>query len=372
MPRLDRIFKSYTPRDADNSIIASIPQRDHASVKDKFNACDSKCSFYHKFNERAKIIASTIQSIVENDMTFPEYYTPNRVGLPYIPETRAAVDAGQDALVSPASEDRRRIYLLLVDMQVDFIHRDGTLTVPGAIADTRRTVEWIYRNTGQITQIGASLDSHVPIQIFFPTWWVDKDGKHPDPYTAIPLEDVQAGIWNPLYEREWSLDYVETLERNAKKTLMIWPYHTLIGTPGHTLVPALYEAIAYHTAARKSQPTIYSKGSIAKTEHYSIMEPEVKVRGEAQGDVNEAFLDELSTYDLIYVAGQAKSHCVLETISSMMRHFPRETIQKMRVLQDAMSPVPHPEIDFDALADATFERFQEIGLAMVDTSADLA
>ena len=316
--------------------------------------------------------ASTIQSIVENEMTFPEHYTPDRIGTLYTPATRAAVDAGQDVVVSPASEDRRRIYLLLVDMQVDFIHPDGALYVPGAVEDTRRTIEWIYRNTGQITKIGASLDSHIPIQIFSPTWWVDKAGKHPEPYTSIAVEDVQAGIWNPLYEREWSLDYVEALEQNAKKTLMIWPYHTLIGTPGHTLVPALYEAIAYHSAARKSQPTLYSKGSIAKTEHYSIMEPEVKVRGEVQGDVNEAFLDELSTYDLIYVAGQAKSHCVLETVSSMMRHFPRETIQKMRVLNDAMSSVAHPEIDFDAMADATFERFQEIGLSMVNTTADLA
>lgn len=304
-------------------------------------------------------------------MTFPNYYTPDRIGELYTPNTRAAVDAGQDANFPHASEDRKRVYLLLVDMQVDFIHPDGALSVPNAVADTRRTIDWIYNNASQITKIGASLDSHMPIQIFSPTWWVDKDGRHPQPFTEITLEDVQAGKWNPLYEREWSLHYVNNLEESAKKTLMIWDYHTLIGTPGHTLVPALYEAIAYHAAARNTQPTIVPKGTIAKTEHYSIFEPEVKVRGERQGDIDEAFLDEIASYDLVYVAGQAKSHCVLETVTSMMRNLPADTIRKIRILEDAMSSIPHPTIDFEAIATEAFAGYQKQGLTLVKCLDDI-
>jgi len=36
----------------------------------------------------------------------------------------------------PAAEDERRCMLLLIDMQIDFIHPVGSLTVPGAVDDT--------------------------------------------------------------------------------------------------------------------------------------------------------------------------------------------------------------------------------------------
>jgi nicotinamidase-related amidase len=263
------------------------------------------------------------------------------------------------------------VILLLVDPQVDFIHQDGSLSVPGAVADTRRTIEWIFRNISELTSIAASLDSHIPTQIFYSTWWVDENGGQPAAFTPITSAEVDQQRWRPVFERQWSLTYVHLLETSAKKELMIWPYHTMIGTPGHSVTPALYEAIAYHSAARQSRPTFLHKGSIPKTEHYSLLEPEVKVPDHPQGDLNTEFLNMLCEYDLIYVAGQAKSHCVLETVASVMRHFhdQPEEIARWRILTDCMSSVAHPEIDFEAMADATFARYAELGLRLV-TSAD--
>jgi nicotinamidase-related amidase len=102
-----------------------------------------------------------------------------------------------------------------------------------------------------------------------------------------------------------------------------------------------------------------------------LLEPEVKVPDHPQGDLNTEFLNMLSEYDLVYVAGQAKSHCVLETVASVMRHFhdQPEEIARWRILTDCMSSVAHPEIDFEAMADATFARYAELGLRLV-TSAD--
>ncbi|GAB4513873.1 MAG: hypothetical protein OHK0046_15180 [Anaerolineae bacterium] len=304
-------------------------------------------------------------------MAFPEFYTPDRIGTLYAPQVQAAVEAGLAAGLTPGSNDTRKIYLLLIDMQVDFIHPDGNLSVPGAVEDTQRVVEWIYTHAGEISKIGASLDSHLPIQIFYSTWWQDADGRAPSPYTVITSDEVRAGKWQPRYEREWSFNYVEQLEDTSKKQLMIWPFHTMIGTPGQTLVPALYEAIAYHSAARQTEPYFLTKGMIAKSEYYSAIEPEVKVPGDPNGDAKTAFMDELAQYDLIYVAGQAKSHCVLETTTSLMRYYPPEIVAKIRVLEDGMSSVAHPVIDFDALADEQYARFAENGLTLTRTTAEL-
>ncbi len=297
----------------------------------------------------------------------PDFYAPQQIGRLVAPNTAAAVSAGLAAGLSPAQQDTRRVMLLLVDPQIDFIHPDGALCVPGAVEDTRRTVEWIYRHAGEITTIAASLDSHLLRQIFFPTWWRDAAGQPPAPFTPISAAEVDAGKWVPLYEPEWSRAYVHALEENARKQLMIWPFHTLIGTPGHAITPALYEAIAYHAAARQSQPIFVPKGSLPQTEYYSLLEPEVKVPDHPEGGLNTALLATLETYDLIYVAGQAKSHCVLETLGSVMRVYqdrPAE-IAKWRVLTDCMSSVAHPEIDFDALAEATLARYATQGLRLV-------
>jgi nicotinamidase/pyrazinamidase len=303
-------------------------------------------------------------------MAFPEFYDPTQVGTLYVPNTTVAITAGNNAGVKSSDNDSFRTALLLIDAQVDFIHTDGALSVPGAVDDTRRTIEWLFNHIGEVTTIIASLDSHTPIQIFSPSWWVNAEGRHPDPFTIITSAEVQSSQWRALYQASWSGEYVERLEEQAKKQLMIWPYHTLIGTPGHTITPALYEAIAYHTAARKTQPRFVIKGTIPETENYSIFEPEVKMDKLENGGLNTALLDELATYDRVYVAGQAKSHCVLESVTSMMRYFDGqpEIIEKIYLLKDAMSSVVSPGIDFDVLADKTYAQFAEHGLNITTTN----
>lgn len=302
-------------------------------------------------------------------MDFPNFYDPQKVGTLYLPNTAAAIAAGQATKITQSSEDSKKTALLLIDAQVDFIHTDGALSVAGAVEDTRRTIEWIFKHLAGITTIFASLDSHVPIQIFSPSWWVDKAGNHPAPFTIVSHDDVRLGKWIPLYQTQWSMEYTERLEEDSKKQLMIWPYHTLIGTAGHSITPALYEAIAYHSAARQSPPRFISKGTIPHSENYSIFEPEVKLDDLQDGGLNKVLLDEIATYDKIFVAGQAKSHCVLESVSSMMRYFEGkpEIISKVHLLTDAMSSVYSPAVDFEAMANMAFRQFASHGLKLTTT-----
>ena len=86
--------------------------------------------------------------------------------------------------------------------------------------------------------------------------------------------------------------------------------------------------------------------------------------------LNTELLERFATYDRIYIAGQAKSHCVLETVTSIIRYFEdtgEDLIGRLRLLSDCMSSVAHPEIDFEALANARLAEFAEEGLRIVES-----
>jgi nicotinamidase/pyrazinamidase len=294
--------------------------------------------------------------------------TAAKVGTLYEPDLQSAYDAGLRDFKTPAAQDSPRVLAWLIDMQIDFIMPApvGRLPVPGAVDDSARTIDWIYRNTHQLTQIAASLDTHTPFQIFYPSWWKNAQGQRPLPFTSITAEDVRKGTWTPITEPVWSIKYLETLEQVGKKQLMIWPFHCMEGSGGRALLPALMEAIMYHSGARMAQPTYLAKGTIAHTEFYSVVEPEVKYSKHPDGGLNTRFLEMVAQFDLIYIAGQARSHCVLETMNSVMRHFAAhpDVIRKLRFLDDCTSSIT----GFEAPTEAALQRFAAQGLKMVKST----
>jgi nicotinamidase-related amidase len=298
-------------------------------------------------------------------MAFPDCYDPENVSRIFEPDLQRAYSTGLSQLQRPSSEDQPRILAWLIDMQIDFVFPApiGRLPVPGALDDARRTIEWLYLNVQHITQIAASLDTHSPFQIFYPTWWKNAEGGHPAPYTVITLKDVEQQRWLPVTEPAWSVYYLKMLEEVGKKQLMIWPFHCMEGTAGRALVPALSEAIMFHSGARMAQPVYLPKGTIAQTEFYSVVEPEVKYDKHPEGNINTRFLEIVSQFDLIYVAGQARSHCVLETMNSVMRHFASqpEIINKLRFLDDCTSSIP----GYEETTEVQLQRFAQNGMHLV-------
>ncbi len=306
---------------------------------------------------------------------YPKYYDPTKVGTLFAPRIIETMLEGRAIKVAPSHTDQQKVILLNVDQQVDFIHANGALFVPGAIDDTRRIIEWVYRNLRQITTIAASQDTHLYYSIHLPSWWVDRSGKNPDPFTPITLADYQNGLWTSKFKLKapapftnWNEYYLTQLETAAKKTLMVWPFHCLEGTIGRAIEPSLFEAFTFHGAARYSETQFLTKGTIPQTEHYSILEPEVKVANDPNGGLNTVFLDMLKDNDLIYVAGQAKSHCVLETVRSILNYFKQnapDAIAKLRILQDCTSPVD----GFEDSARIAFDNFvTDFGLKLVKST----
>jgi nicotinamidase-related amidase len=214
----------------------------------------------------------------------------------------------------------------------------------------------------------ASLDTHLPIQIFYSSWWKNPEtGKHPEPFTVITEEDVTSKKWVPVIEPEWSTHYIHALKQGAKKDLMIWPYHTMEGTLGHMLVAPISEAIAWHSAARNTQPTYIAKARTMRTEYYGIFGAEIPDPDDPQSSLNVTLLEAVMKHDKIYIAGEAKSHCVLESerqVVSRFGHQP-ELMTSLYFLRDCTSSVKHPVIDFDALAEEELTKMERLGVQMV-------
>ncbi len=277
-------------------------------------------------------------------------------------------EAGRLAGLTPAASDEERIALVLVDYQHDFVDPAGTLAVPGAQNDVARLLRWFYASAPKITTIYASLDTHVPFQIFFSEWWHNpQTGEHPQPFTPISVADIEHGRWEPLREPGWSMRYASQLAEQARKDLMIWPYHTMQGTQGHMLVAPLSEAIAWHSAARVTRPVYVVKGLTARSEFYGIFGAEVPDPADPSSELNTSLLDAVMQHDKVYIAGEAKSHCVLETVRQLTSYLSNqpERLKRLYLLTDCTSPVQHPVVDFDALAEQELAALQARGVRMV-------
>ena len=301
---------------------------------------------------------------------FPDFYEPDRVGTLFYPNMADIAAAAEAAGLPAASLSKTQVHLVIIDMQIDFCHEKGSLYVPGAEEDLQRLIEFIFTHAVHIDKITCTLDSHLPFQIFHPTWWADAEGNPPEPLTIITAEDIKQGKWQPTAMREHSMNYVRKLEEESKKQLTIWPYHVLIGGPGNMLDPMLWATVMWHSLARRTQPNWLPKGMIPQTEHYSAVQPEIPAKNQPRGGRNQAFLNSLAQADTVLIAGEAESHCVLETLEDIVAELEDEPehLQKIFVLQDCMSPVAHPDIDFHAMAQEQFEEWAEKGIHFINST----
>jgi nicotinamidase-related amidase len=316
-------------------------------------------------------------------MLVPRFFDPYRVADLYLERAalvaEEAMVARRAGLITPSSKDTTRVAAFGIDCQVGFCLPGASLFVPGAVEDTTRTLAWLYKHMEKITALHFSMDTHRVFQIFHPAFWIDEDGKNPDPFTVISYADVRAGKWKPIAHPAECLEYTKKLEATGKYVLTIWPYHTLLGGVTHALVPALMEVAIYHSVARSQQTHFETKGTHAMTENYSVLAPEVReLGGKSIGTFNAAFYRMLMEYDRIYVFGQAKSHCVLSTLADMKAHIlgtDPKLADKVYILEDAMSPVPPPPIsplpaalDFPRIADEAMREFAAAGMHVVRTT----
>lgn len=330
----------------------------------------------------------------------PKFFNPEKVAqfwrVPYQERAKQAEQWAEKYQLKPAAKDEVKTCLLLIDVQNTFCLPEFELFVGGqsgrgAVEDNVRLCEFIYGNLGKISKIIPTLDTHTTMQIFHPIFWVNESGQHPTPAaTIITPEDVEKGLWrvNPAVAhevmygnysalQEYAYYYVSQLTQRGKYPLTIWPYHSMLGGIGHSLVSAVEEAIFFHSIARQSQTRYELKGDNPLTENYSVLQPEVmeNEKGDAIATKNTALIAALLEFDQVFIAGQAKSHCVAWTIEDLLTSIQEKDpslAQKVYLLEDCTSPVVVPGVvDYTPQADEAFARFAQAGMQVVNTKMEI-
>ncbi len=258
--------------------------------------------------------------------------------------------------------------LLVIDPQNDFCDPEGALSVPGAADDCTRLADMIHRLENQFLSIHITMDTHHLFHIAHPIFWIDRDGRHPAPFTIITSRMLQAGEYRstvPQY-KNYSIEYVSTLEKTGKYSLCIWPPHCLMGTWGHQIYPGLQEALTAWEYAQAGRIVDYTtKGSNVRTEHYSAIRAEVSDAADPGTRTNFPLIERLKGADNIVIAGEALSHCVANTVRDLITCIPAE---KLIVLTDVSSNVP----GFENLGEAFLAEVAAKGVRLLKSTEFLA
>jgi len=264
------------------------------------------------------------------------------------------------------------VTLFIIDPQNDFCDPgSGRLYVQGAERDMDRLTTLVQRAGNQVSSIVVTLDTHQRLDISHPLWWRDAVGKPPPPFTVIAPDDLSQGKWRTAIasDQSRSESYVAALDANGRYPHVVWPEHCLMGHPGHNVWPALHDALSAWEEARQSRVHYVTKGLNPYTEHFSAIQAEVPDPSDPRTQPDLALVEHLSSSDTLWVAGEARSHCVANTVRDLLRISSREDLpQRTLLLMDTMSDVP----GFEALGERFVSDMALLGVQMTaSTSSEL-
>ena len=253
---------------------------------------------------------------------------------------------------------------LIIDAQFDFCHPDGALFVPGAEQDIERISKLIRQHTDQTDHVVVTLDTHHVLDIAHPLFWADAAGNHPAPFTQITADDVDAGRWLPRFSPEKARHYIHALEADGQFAHFIWPEHCLIGSHGAALHDTLFDALKDWSQQRNRDYVAVQKGLYPLSEHFGIFRAQVPDPAVPETQLNTALIADLNRFDAVYLMGEAKSHCVANSLAQMLNFAP-ELVSKLVVVTDCMSDVT----ELGHLADSIYAEARTRNVRFVESDA---
>jgi len=255
----------------------------------------------------------------------------------------------------------------IIDWQNDFA---PTGAFAGALANmpdqTKKLVKLINNNVDLIDYIGLTQDTHQPVDCGHQVWWKKTNGDDVDLYTNITAQDVQNGTFVPQLMARDTLMYLEALEKGGEYVHTIWPRHCIKGSEGAAIVPAVMESVINWAEENKTWYQLHQKGEHPLTEHYGALRANVPITNSPSTTIGygQAFLAKFADYRRIYFFGQARTHCVLNTLHQIIQVAP-ELLKKMYIVEDLMDDVPGLPQEFMDKVDSIFARAKALGATFV-------
>lgn len=276
--------------------------------------------------------------------------------------------------------------LLLIDPQNDFCDlpedrlsggNRPALPVAGAHADMLRTAAFIEAAGPALQSIVVTLDTHPRVAIERTTFWVDEAGAPVAPFTSITAQQVRQGLYRPVAPelvdpglsgldlRSWVIERLEQLEAAGRYTLMAWPVHCVAGTWGAAIHEDVDRALLKWERSSGQVVRKAPKGEYPLAEHYGVFEAEVPLQSVASTCFNTELAAKLDG-PVLYVAGEALSHCVAASVEQLLR-YRQGRGDGLVLLTDCMSPVA----GFEDAARAFLERSRAAGAQLMTSEQAL-
>lgn len=258
--------------------------------------------------------------------------------------------------------------LLIIDPQNDFCDIPGAaLPVAGASADMQRLTSFIA--TTPLDGITVTLDSHPSVAVERTTFWKTTDGSAPAPFSFVTRDDVASRKLTPRDATltPQVLTMLDQLARAGRPGLVVWPVHCVTGTWGHNIFSTLADELAQWEFSRQRAVRKVLKGEYPLTEHFGVFEADAPDEAVPSTQFNNGLAAELTQeVDVLFIAGEAGSHCVASSFDQLARYINRQGGPRPRVvlLSDCMSPVTGFEAD-----QQTFVRRASVWGAETMTSA---
>jgi nicotinamidase-related amidase len=226
----------------------------------------------------------------------------------------------------------------------------------------RRLANWIRANKSVINHISLTADSHPVNSVSHPSFWYDSNGNAPEPFTPVTSQDINEGKLTPRFFRDEVVSYIKDLEAQGEFAHFIWPFHCLTGSRGAAIDDSLMDALVEWTKGGSNYNLIV-KGTNPLTEHFGIFRANIPLAGYPETHLNKNLIDTLKEYKHIFLAGEAKSHCVANSLKQAMDDAP-ELAARFIILEDCMSDVN----GMGHLGEPVYERARQMGIKFVKST----
>jgi nicotinamidase/pyrazinamidase len=275
-------------------------------------------------------------------------------------------------------------HLVIIDPQNDFMDY-GALPVAGGNDDMDRLSVRIDDVGDQYDEIHVTLDSHQTCDGRSPVFWRNRKGDHPVPTNLgggmITKQDILSGTWSPIGSnlkpkilggksvKEFMVVCAEEREAAGIPGIEIWSPHCLIGTPGQAVQANLRSSLCRWEEKFLATINWWVKGANPYTEHYGALMANVPIPADPGTGLNTRFIQVLNDADVIDLAGEAGSHCLLTTVNQIADSIGKDNIKKLRLLIDCTSPIAAaPGADFPEIFRSWVATMQREGMTVIKST----